>query len=460
MLQMVEEAVPFPANASGVELGVRLVGTAPSTGVAASLAALLLLPGANASAAVAWGEGLVFELPGVVEPAALSWGAGESGVQSVRLRGVLEALAAMLGESEGWASAPEAHLVVALADAAGADVSETLAGTEVLMDEDTLGGEADAAGDTPGIDPVFGFVPNQVAYPPDDSNSSGSSASSPGIPVRLLSGMLTEPATLLWQLQLLTPATMQFLPSAAMQGVLRFEPPVPGGTLVTERSVPVPLDWSRVPPEAAYRLGLVLHGFHAAHAAGQPDAIALHIFGTPNGTCPPGSALRNPPPAASSAAPATVAAMTPAAGQQGATGDTAQGVADLMLSVNGSVIDLSSAFQPLVRDYGAQVEHDVANVTLCLRKRSAANIAVVALGGSGNGSYCGGSLLQPVDDAELDLDGLCSCEAAYLMYSTADSAADQTAADSSSSCGYSAWQLPLAAGQNRFNITLQDVQVR
>lgn len=79
-----------------------------------------------------------------------------------------------------------------------------------------------------------------------------------------------------------------------------------------------------------------------ARVAPQPGAVALHIFGTPAGTCPPGSALsglgRN---SSSGGAGGAVSASSAAA--QGAL--EADG-GPFGLSFNGSVIDLSSSFLP------------------------------------------------------------------------------------------------------------------
>lgn len=449
VLQMAQAAVALLPNASGAAVGVRLMGPALAP-VTANLTALLL-PFRNASAAE---DGVVAELVELVEPASVSWAPAESGVRWVRVRSALEAALLLAEELPIEGSWGAEQLVVSLAAATNADIEPARSSTEVLLVGADEGEEAGIPGGGGEDDaPLFGFLPNQVAYPPQSSsNSSGAGDGSgvPTIPVRLLAGQLSQPATLLWQLRLLTPAATPFLAEQAMQGVLQFEPPAAREGTV-ERSISVRIDWSRVPPEAEYRLGLQLHGFSAARVAGLQSQVALHVFGVPNGTCPPGSALRG----------------AAAAGDGAAAGQV--GVADLALSINGSVIDLSSAFRPSVRAYGAQVEEDVANVTLCLRRSQAnATFAVAApragasIAARGNRSY----LLAPVLE---DVDALCDCSAEALAEAEAAAEAaagapggvgegEEEGGAGASSCGYTAWQLPLAAGQNQFNITLREPQ--
>eukprot|EP00887_Chlorella_sp_A99_P007510 scaffold2.g7510.t1 len=466
VLQMAQAAVALLPNASGAAVGVRLMGPALAP-VTANLTALLL-PFRNASAAE---DGVVAELVELVEPASVSWAPAESGVRWVRVRSALEAALLLAEELPIEGSWGAEQLVVSLAAATNADIEPARSSTEVLLVGADEGEEAGIPGGGGEDDaPLFGFLPNQVAYPPQSSsNSSGAGDGSgvPTIPVRLLAGQLSQPATLLWQLRLLTPAATPFLAEQAMQGVLQFEPPAAREGTV-ERSISVRIDWSRVPPEAEYRLGLQLHGFSAARVAGLQSQVALHVFGVPNGTCPPGSALRGAAAAAAAAAEAAAAAAADAAAGDGAAAGQV-GVADLALSINGSVIDLSSAFRPSVRAYGAQVEEDVANVTLCLRRSQAnATFAVAApragasIAARGNRSY----LLAPVLE---DVDALCDCSAEALAEAEAAAEAaagapggvgegEEEGGAGASSCGYTAWQLPLAAGQNQFNITLREPQ--
>ena len=439
MLQMEHTAVALPQNASNVAVGVRLVGAAQAP-VTANITALLL-PFRNASAE----DGVVAEFDDLLEPASVAWEAGSSGVRYVQLRAVLEELAVdqLLAGSRGEEGDQPQQLVVHITAATNADIVEQQSSTEVLLvDDEGVGSSGQAQEEAP----VFGFLPNQVAYPPDDAAAS----SSPSIPVCLVWGQLTEPATLLWQLQMLTPASQQFLPTASMQGVLRFEPQQAVGQQqqLIEQRISVPVDWQRVPPQAVYRLGLALSGFYNGRALGQQSLVALHIFGVRNGTCPPGSAVRDPSPASS----ATTAAGDSQQQQQQQEAEQTAAVSDLALSVNGSVIDLSSAFLPSVHDYGAQVEDDVANITLCLRRSQANSSIVVTPVLASNNSSSAAS--EPLPE---DVDEMCGCAADSLGAEDDDTGG--AGAGGSSCGGYSTWQLPLQPGQNQFNISLQDLQV-
>lgn len=88
--------------------------------------------------------------------------------------------------------------------------------------------------------------------------------------------------------------------------------------------------------------GLELEGVYGARVAPQLGAVALHVFGTRQGTCPPGSVL----------ADGTRNGTGGSGGfWQGGGSDTAAPYDTLSaggpfgLTFNGSVIDLSSAFQ-------------------------------------------------------------------------------------------------------------------
>jgi hypothetical protein len=50
------------------------------------------------------------------------------------------------------------------------------------------------------------------------------------------------------------------------------------------------VNWSFIPYNAEYHVSLVLTPLHNALAANQSDAVALFVFGTPPGHCPPGTA--------------------------------------------------------------------------------------------------------------------------------------------------------------------------
>ena len=97
---------------------------------------------------------------------------------------------------------------------------------------------------------------------------------------------------------------------------------------------------------------------HNAAAVPQPGAVALHVYGTPLGTCPPGTALAGAARGNSSASwldsgggaggggggGAAGAGWAGAAAAAAAGGDEVDG--PFALSANGTVIDLSTSFQP------------------------------------------------------------------------------------------------------------------
>jgi hypothetical protein len=200
--------------------------------------------------------------------------------------------------------------------------------------------------------PLFGFVANQAAYPPTSSDSTdGSSSSSSNttnsssgvasIPVRLLAGQVRGRATLRYVVSELggtaaaggssTRPQRQFLASKALSGFIQFDEaqaespaaaPSPAPATATsganptsgssttrsgnvagsaraapglqqEQLVLLPLAWDRILPGAELRLGLELFPVFGARVQPQPDAVALHVFGSPLGSCPPGSALKD-----------------------------------------------------------------------------------------------------------------------------------------------------------------------
>lgn len=223
VLSMEQEVVQLGENSTAVELGVRLQGAAKQP----VRAWLSLATGRNTSAA----DWLAAEEAAVwLSPSELSWRANESGVRTLQLRSALELVA---GLEEGEA------LFVRIGGADGADIGDA-ASTQLCV------GHCVAP-------PVFGFVPNQVAYPPANASSSSGGSSNAtqlaAIPVRLVAGRLAAPGTLVYQVSLLTPAAAQFVPTRSLSGVLVFEPNT------TQRSIQLPLDWRNVPPEAEYRLG-------------------------------------------------------------------------------------------------------------------------------------------------------------------------------------------------------------
>lgn len=96
-----------------------------------------------------------------------------------------------------------------------------------------------------------------------------------------------------------------------------------------------------VPPPLA-GAALELEGVHNARVAPQPDAVSIHIYGTPKGSCPPGTALKVPDNTSSAAPPegsdADGSTAEPPVGTIGSVG--------FLLSPNGTAIDLSRSLVP------------------------------------------------------------------------------------------------------------------
>ncbi len=313
MLQMAQAALRLPpvlggnsssegsadAGPSGLLVGVRLVGAAQRP-VSADLA--LELPQGEAplapagagrragkgSAAAAWAPADPAQL--WLDPAQLRWDAGDAGIKWTRLRSTTDLPLTLVFEGSGSdgsggsadvtaASLPggQAVLRVRLAGASGASIAAApLNATDMLLDAGNRSSNGSAGGQGSASLPMFGFIANQVAYPPSNSSgqsSSGninSSAGQAAIPVRLLAGRLGGAATLRYTLRLLQPdvprglqAPPQFLPARALQGFLRFTP-APAGSgggsgsnmgAAVEQQILLPLAWDRIPAEAEYHLG-------------------------------------------------------------------------------------------------------------------------------------------------------------------------------------------------------------
>ncbi|KAL4452476.1 hypothetical protein ABPG75_008138 [Micractinium tetrahymenae] len=479
---------------SGLLIGVRLVGAAQRP-VSADLAvqqalgaALPALAGpgrrsGDSSVAAGWAPADTAQL--WLEPPQLRWEAGEAGLKWARLRSTAELPLTLVLEGPGNASGADVAaasvqqgqtvLRVHLAGATGAAISAApLNATEVLLgggngsSNGTAGGPAGASSL-----PLFGFIANQVAYPPSSTSSSrtggsNTSAGEAAIPVRLLAGQLDGPATLRYTLRLLPPDAPhraqrppQFLPAKAMQGFLHFLP-APAGSgdnsssggsgqqAAVEQQILLPLAWDRIPPEAEYHLGLELEGMYDACVVSQPGAVALHVFGIPAGSCPPGAALRMPGNRSASGVPLPARSRPGSSDSAGGLVEPpvgGNGSAGFLLSPNGTVIDISRNLLPGVHDYGAMVEADVAQVTLCIRVDSrdadaqAGAGTVTSLQVAGRQEEAEELEPAPGDVAE----EACGCDSG----SSGDDGGEE-----GGGCEYAAWELPLLPGQNMFNVTL------
>ncbi len=135
-----------------------------------------------------------------------------------------------------------------------------------------------------------------------------------------------------------------------MTGFLYF---TPNGT--EEQNVTLPVRWSAVPPEAEYRIGISLDAVQdQARVCAVQGEVAMHLFGVPPDSCPPGTYSK------------VAAAPAEAQAQQSDVG--ADGSINLALLANGTALDLSSQMSSGMREYGAQVAAGVSSATLCIRR--------------------------------------------------------------------------------------------
>lgn len=269
-------------------IGVRLSASAGQR-VTAHLE--LLLPaalGANSSSGSSSGWAPADPARGLwLEPATLSWQPWQHGTKYVQLRSASElplavALQDALGgsstslrssssDSNTSQSVPQAW--VQLAAATGAAVLQSKNAT-ALVSGSSSSSSIDTSAAADSNLPLFGFVANQAAYPPE-----GDEQAAARIPVRMLAGRLREAATLRYSLSLVPaaesaagqalggqPPLAQFLPTRAAHGFLYFKPlsaaSAAGGAAAGVSSdeqqqqwLEVPLVWGRIPPQAQYQLG-------------------------------------------------------------------------------------------------------------------------------------------------------------------------------------------------------------
>ena len=169
--------------------------------------------------------------------------------------------------SGAGASLQLTSLRVELASASGAAIDTQRNATTVVLPRGAGGAPGSTAAADAGGPPLFGFLANQVAYPPGNSSTGGGSGGA-SIPVRLLLGQLSEPATLKCSLRRLPGSSggggsgiwQQFLPTKAMHGFLTFEPSAAGKAGAAKQQqqqqlIELPLAWDRIPAEAEIRLG-------------------------------------------------------------------------------------------------------------------------------------------------------------------------------------------------------------
>ena len=118
------------------------------------------------------------------------------------------------------------------------------------------------------------------------------------------------------------------------------------------------VDWDKVAPEAEISVALRLTSLWRAAVPRVQNDTAVHLFGVPQGQCPPGTYLRG------AAAPASA----PSQGGGGPTSVRDTRLAAMSLAgPNGEGFELSTAFSPGTTEYGTSVPPTVSNATLCLQ---------------------------------------------------------------------------------------------
>ena len=130
------------------------------------------------------------------------------------------------------------------------------------------------------------------------------------------------------------------------------------------------VDWDKVAPEAEISVALRLTSLWRAAVPRVQNATAVHLFGVPQGQCPPGTYLRG------AAAPASA----PSQGGGGPTSVHDTRLAAMSLAgPNGEGFELSTAFSPGTTDYGTSVPPTITNATLCLQAMQGASALKLAL---------------------------------------------------------------------------------
>ena len=105
------------------------------------------------------------------------------------------------------------------------------------------------------------------------------------IPFAVTSPALRVPAAVPYTLQSLTGENLtEYIPKEYMEGILKWDQQ-PG----TELNLTIPVNWTAIPPQAEYRLGLLFGEAWSAILGGGANETAVHIFGVLPDQCPPGT---------------------------------------------------------------------------------------------------------------------------------------------------------------------------
>ena len=105
------------------------------------------------------------------------------------------------------------------------------------------------------------------------------------IPFAITSPALRVPAAVPYTLQSLTGENLtEYIPAESITGILEWDQQ-PG----SELNLTIPVNWTAVPPQAEYRLGLTTGTAWNAVVRGGASETAVHIFGVLLDQCPPGT---------------------------------------------------------------------------------------------------------------------------------------------------------------------------
>ncbi len=105
------------------------------------------------------------------------------------------------------------------------------------------------------------------------------------IPFAVASPALRVPAALPYTVTSLTGEDLtQYISAESITGILEWDQ-----QSGAELNLTVPVNWTAIPPQAEYRLGLTFGAAWNAVLSGNPNLTAVHIFGVLPDQCPPGT---------------------------------------------------------------------------------------------------------------------------------------------------------------------------
>ena len=105
------------------------------------------------------------------------------------------------------------------------------------------------------------------------------------IPFSVATSRLRVPAALPYTVQSLTGENLtQYMSADSTSGILEWDQ-----QSGTELNLTLPVNWTAIPPQAEYRLGLTFGTAWNAVVRGGINETAVHIFGVLPDQCPPGT---------------------------------------------------------------------------------------------------------------------------------------------------------------------------